>query len=98
MAPGNAAGYDGIDDFLCMLRPVVIPIFFTLSYRVRDGTPYLREAWRALIPNEINGMSKGDLHETFHLPLPFFTSSMAAMMSCLVYCLYRFHSSLWLGT
>ena len=44
------AGYCGIDFFCCVL-PVVIPIFFTLSYSVRDGTPYFLEACRADIPD-----------------------------------------------
>ena len=30
--------------------------------------------------------------------LPFLTSSMAAIMSDLVYCLYLFHSKRWVGT
>ena len=81
----------------CMLA-VSIPIFFTLSYRVRDGTPYFLLACRADIPKyqtcNQHLLTPGQEGGGFS---PFLTSSIAARMSSLVYCLYRFHSTFPLG-
>ena len=60
------------------MKTMMVVTVFTLSYRVREGTPYFLDACRA--------------------DIPCLTSSMAAMMSLRVYCLYLFHPSLWLGT